>query len=203
MSLAVSVALLLAVVALVLLVIPEAREEHLIETWQMKREFTSTKHKWDKSKTRGFYFCALCSKIMSGFWSNILECRKCGILIHHYCRYLKLKKPECKFIISSTQNKGNAPIHQWRQGIHSVNAICSYCDLVCTGFEAYMCLWCQRMKHPECQANPECDFGNLKGMILPPNNIFCEEPGKEDSLFESLKTRKRKLKEKTSDSSGD
>lgn len=131
---------------------------------------------------------------MSGFWSNMSECRKCGIIVHQYCRYLKLKKPECKFIISSANNKGAGPIHQWRQGIHSINSICSYCELVCTGLEAYKCLWCQRMKHPQCKSDDICDFGSLKGMILPPNDIFCEQAGRADTLFESIKSKKRKLK---------
>ena len=133
MSLAISIAIVISVVALILMIVPDIKDDHLVETWQMKRDFTSTKHKWEKSQTRGFYFCTLCSKLMSGFWSNIIECRKCGILIHQYCRFMKLKKPECKFIISSQNNKGTGHIHQWRQGIQSVNSICSICNLVCTG----------------------------------------------------------------------
>lgn len=40
-------------------------------------------------------------------------------------------------------------------------------------------------------------------MILPPNDIFCEEAGKADHLFESIKSKSRKQKLKTSDSNSD
>ena len=66
---------------------------------------------------------------MVGFWSKILECKKCGIVVHQYCKLTVLKKPDCKYIISGSNGTGllKKPVHQWRKSIHSINSICSYC----------------------------------------------------------------------------
>ena len=53
----------------------------------MRNEFKSSKHKWDRSEQKSFYFCYLCNKLTNGLFSDILECRKCGIIIHKICRF--------------------------------------------------------------------------------------------------------------------
>ena len=125
---------------------------------------------------------------MTGLWSKIIECKKCGIRAHSYCKLTNLKKPDCKYIIGGS-NKPTTPIHQWRKSIHSINSICSYCESVCTGFEAYMCLWCHRIKHFNCKDEGQCDLGTLKNMIISPNEIIGDGMFSPNSIFKSLKKK--------------
>ena len=104
----------------------------------MKQEFKSSKHKWEKSNLKSFYFCYLCHKLInSWFSSDVLECKKCGIIIHKVCKYLKLRKPECKYIIAKhiEENNGERKFcHQWRQCSYNSSTNCSICNTLCVGF---------------------------------------------------------------------
>lgn len=99
MTIALVVAFLIAALATFLILGPESNDEVAVQSSLQRREFISSKHKWEDSQIKGFYFCCLCNKLMAGFWSKILECKKCGIVVHQYCKLTKLKKPDCKYII--------------------------------------------------------------------------------------------------------
>ena len=120
-SLPIVVALFIAVIALILILEPENMEKNTVEDKLLRKEFRSSKHKWEATQLKSFYFCYLCHKLISGWFSSeVLECKKCGILVHKLCKYLKLRKPDCKYIIATREN--SKFYHQWRQ--------CSYLSLI-------------------------------------------------------------------------
>ena len=85
-TLPIVVALLVAVVACFLLLEPESLSQSSLEDKIMRNEFKSSRHKWERSEQKSFYFCYLCNKLTNGLFSDILECKKCGIIIHKICR---------------------------------------------------------------------------------------------------------------------
>ena len=164
-SVPVIIALLIALVGCFLLLEPESLSTTSLEDKIMRNEFKSSKHKWDKSEQKSFYFCYLCKKLTNGLFSDILECKKCGIIIHKICRYTKLRKPDCKYIVA--KNNATRIYHQWRQSTTILNSKCSVCNDICSGIENYSCLWCGRLKHNSCNGERmECDFGPLRKFIL-------------------------------------
>ena len=162
-------AIIIAVLAFLLLLEPESLSRNSVEEKKLHNEFRSSKHKWEKSELKSFYFCYLCHKLISSwFSSDVLECKKCGIVIHRICKYLKLRKPECKYIIAKqTEIKDFKFYHQWRQCSYHLSTTCSVCEGLCVGVETYLCIWCQRVKHGTCDAATfPCDFGGLRKFIL-------------------------------------
>lgn len=169
------VALVIAILAFVLILEPENLASYSIEEKKIHYEFRSSKHKWEKSELKSFYFCYLCHKLISSWFSNdVLECKKCGIIIHRICKFLKLRKPECKYIIAKQAEEDKGFYHQWRQCSYNASTTCSVCEGLCVGVETYICIWCHRVKHGSCSGtkNP-CDFGNLRKFILEPTEISC------------------------------
>ena len=165
----------------------------------MRNEFKSSKHKWERSEQKSFYFCYLCNKLTNGLFSDILECRKCGIIIHKICRFTKLRKPDCKYIVA--KNNATKIYHQWRQSSYTANANCSICNEICNGIENYVCLWCGRLKHNSCNGERiECDFGPLRNYILEPTEIKCNSINFATNAFKSLNRIKKSIRAKTSGS---
>lgn len=85
-------------------------------------------------------------------------------------RFLKLRKPECKYIIAKqVEGEDTKFYHQWRQCSYNSSTTCWVCDGLCVGVETYICIWCQRVKHGSCNGmTAPCDFGKLRKFILEP-----------------------------------
>ena len=165
----------------------------------MRNEFRSSKHKWELSEQKSFYFCYLCRRLTNGWFSDILECKKCGIIVHKICRFTKLRKPDCKYIVA--KNNNSRFYHQWRLCSYIANSNCSVCVDICSGLESYICLWCNRMRHALCNGEgTECDFGPLRKFILEPTEIKCTSINFTTNAFRPLKKLKLSNKDRISGS---
>lgn len=66
--------------------------------------------------------------------------------------------------------------HHWREGNLSSSARCEFCKKTCGSSEVLSgmrCEWCGILAHAACYVivTPECTFGRLRNMILPPNCV--------------------------------
>ncbi|GCB82606.1 hypothetical protein scyTo_0022369, partial [Scyliorhinus torazame] len=66
--------------------------------------------------------------------------------------------------------------HHWREGNLSSSARCDVCKKSCSSSEmlsGIRCEWCGTTVHADCYSSltPECNFGRLQNMILPPNCV--------------------------------
>lgn len=119
-------------------------------------------------------FCNVCrSKITNAR----LRCEVCKYYSHPDCRNHSVS--DC--LESATQNgnceialsKSTASPHHWVEGNLPSSAHCKLCGKTCGSSECLIdlrCVRCGTLCHTRCVANinPICDFGNLKGMLLPP-----------------------------------
>ncbi|XP_064142173.1 diacylglycerol kinase theta [Loxodonta africana] len=120
---------------------------------------------------RGLYkrrFCAVCRK---GLEAPALRCEVCELHVHPDC--VPFACSDCRHCHRDGHQDHDTYHHHWREGNLSSGARCDVCRKTCGSSEmlaGLRCEWCGLQAHPVCSSaiTPECSFGRLRSMILPP-----------------------------------
>ncbi|XP_004383634.1 diacylglycerol kinase theta, partial [Trichechus manatus latirostris] len=120
---------------------------------------------------RGLYkrrFCAVCRK---GLEAPALRCEVCELHVHPDC--VPFACSDCRHCHQDGHQDHDTYHHHWREGNLSSGARCDVCRKTCGSSEVLAglrCEWCSLQAHSVCYSalTPECTFGRLRSMILPP-----------------------------------
>ncbi|XP_055381713.1 diacylglycerol kinase epsilon [Condylostylus longicornis] len=122
-------------------------------------------------------YCSVCEMLLPP--STGLFCDSCGVCSHPSCT----KKADSNFKCKEKYLKNEKSIiHLWVKGNLPLHSECFEChedieSSIINGLVGYRCCWCQRTFHNNCykkfDINSECDFGEFKDMIYPPNCILA------------------------------
>lgn len=132
------------------------------------------KHGWRTIRNCGrACFCSICEILVP---SNGLFCECCNICV---CQS-DIGKAEKLLKCKEKHVREKAQKHLWVHGNLPPNHNCFICgeDIDSHfnepgGLYGFRCSWCQRSCHDECfeQVSDECDFGELKDFLIPPNSM--------------------------------
>ncbi|XP_068927793.1 diacylglycerol kinase theta [Petaurus breviceps papuanus] len=116
-------------------------------------------------------FCIVCRKPLD---SLAFRCEVCELYVHADC--VPFACSDCRQCHQDGHQDHDTYHHHWREGNLSSNARCEVCKKTCGSSEVLSgmrCEWCGILAHTACYAvvTPECTFGRLKNMILPPNCV--------------------------------
>ncbi|XP_038626424.1 diacylglycerol kinase theta isoform X1 [Tachyglossus aculeatus] len=116
-------------------------------------------------------FCIVCRKQLE---SPAFRCEVCELHVHAECAPFACS--DCRQCHQDGQQDHDTYHHHWREGNLSSNARCEVCRKTCGSSEVLSgmrCEWCGIMAHAACYVTvtPECTFGRLRNMILPPNCV--------------------------------
>ncbi|XP_044123918.1 diacylglycerol kinase theta isoform X1 [Neovison vison] len=120
---------------------------------------------------RGFYkrkFCAVCRKALE---APALRCEVCELHVHPDC--VPFACSDCRQCHWDGHRDHDAHHHHWREGNLPSGARCEVCRKTCGSSDVLAgvrCEWCGVQAHSVCSAAlaPECTFGRLRTMVLPP-----------------------------------
>ncbi|XP_032347699.1 diacylglycerol kinase theta isoform X2 [Camelus ferus] len=120
---------------------------------------------------RGHYkrkFCAVCRK---GLEAPALRCEVCELHVHPEC--VPFACSDCRQCHLDGHRDPDTHHHHWREGNLSSGARCEFCRKTCSSSDVLAgvrCEWCGVQAHSVCSAvlTPECTFGRLRTMVLPP-----------------------------------
>ncbi|KAK2499459.1 LOW QUALITY PROTEIN: hypothetical protein MC885_006166, partial [Smutsia gigantea] len=120
---------------------------------------------------RGLYkrkFCAVCRKSLD---APALRCEVCELHVHLDC--VPFACSDCRQCHRDGHRDHDAHHHHWREGNLPPGARCEVCRKACGSFDVLAgvrCEWCGVQAHSVCSAAlaPECAFGRLRTMVLPP-----------------------------------
>ncbi|KAM9238162.1 diacylglycerol kinase theta isoform 1-T1 [Dugong dugon] len=120
---------------------------------------------------RGLYkrrFCAVCRK---GLEASALRCEVCELHVHPDC--VPFACSDCRHCHQDGHQDHDTYHHHWREGNLPSGARCDICRKTCGSSEVLAglrCEWCGLQAHSVCYSalTPECTFGRLRSMILPP-----------------------------------
>ncbi|XP_064345158.1 diacylglycerol kinase theta isoform X3 [Camelus dromedarius] len=120
---------------------------------------------------RGHYkrkFCAVCRK---GLEAPALRCEVCELHVHPDC--VPFACSDCRQCHLDGHRDPDTHHHHWREGNLSSGARCEFCRKTCSSSDVLAgvrCEWCGVQAHSVCSAvlTPECTFGRLRTMVLPP-----------------------------------
>ncbi|XP_043915042.1 diacylglycerol kinase theta [Protopterus annectens] len=113
-------------------------------------------------------FCTVCRKQLEG---PALRCEVCELHVHVDC--VQFACSDCKQCHHDGHQDHDTYHHHWREGSFSSSARCEVCKKTCGSSEVLSgmrCEWCGITAHAACYIilTPECTFGRLRHMILPP-----------------------------------
>ncbi|XP_075787409.1 diacylglycerol kinase theta isoform X2 [Pelodiscus sinensis] len=116
-------------------------------------------------------FCTVCRKQLE---SPAYRCEVCELHVHADC--LPFACSDCRQCHQHGHQDHDTYHHHWREGILSSSARCEVCKKTCGSSEVLSgmrCEWCGILAHASCYiiVPPECTFGRLRDMILPPNCV--------------------------------
>ncbi|XP_033871675.3 diacylglycerol kinase theta-like [Acipenser ruthenus] len=117
-------------------------------------------------------FCSVCRKQLEE--SSALRCEVCELHVHVDCAPFSFS--DCRQCHHDGHQDHDICHHHWREGNLSSSARCEVCKRTCGSSEVLSgmrCEWCGITAHASCYIIllPECKFGRLKKMILPPNCV--------------------------------
>ncbi|XP_075400677.1 diacylglycerol kinase theta isoform X2 [Tenrec ecaudatus] len=120
---------------------------------------------------RGLYkrrFCGVCRK---GLEAPALRCEVCELHVHPDC--VPFACSDCRHCHQDGHQDQDTYHHHWREGNLPPGARCEVCRKTCGSSEVLAglrCEWCGLQAHSVCSSalTPECTFGRLRSMILPP-----------------------------------
>ncbi|XP_054437825.1 diacylglycerol kinase theta [Pteronotus mesoamericanus] len=123
---------------------------------------------------RGLYkrkFCAVCRK---GLEVPALRCEVCELHVHPDC--VPFACSDCRQCHQDGHRDPDAPHHHWREGNLPSGARCEVCRKTCGSSDVpagLRCQWCGVQAHAVCSTvlAPECSFGRLRSMVLPPTCV--------------------------------
>ncbi|XP_045690128.1 diacylglycerol kinase theta [Phyllostomus hastatus] len=120
---------------------------------------------------RGLYkrkFCAVCRKSLE---APALRCEVCELHVHPDC--VPFACSDCRQCHQDGHRDHDVHHHHWREGNLPSGARCEVCRRTCGSSDVpagLRCEWCGVQVHTVCSAAlaPECSFGRLRTMVLPP-----------------------------------
>ncbi|XP_036903254.1 diacylglycerol kinase theta isoform X2 [Sturnira hondurensis] len=120
---------------------------------------------------RGVYkrkFCAVCRKSLE---VPALRCEVCELHVHPDC--VPFACSDCRQCHQDGHRDHDMHYHHWREGNLPSGARCEVCRRTCGSSDVLAglrCEWCGVQVHAVCSAAlaPECWFGRLRTMVLPP-----------------------------------
>ncbi|XP_048220034.1 diacylglycerol kinase theta isoform X1 [Perognathus longimembris pacificus] len=121
--------------------------------------------------SRGLYkrkFCGVCRK---GLEAPALRCEVCELHVHPDC--VPFACSDCRQCHQDGHQDHDMYLHHWREGNLPSGARCEVCKKSCSSSDVLAgmrCQWCGVQAHSVCCAvlAPECSFGRLRSMVLPP-----------------------------------
>ncbi|XP_069877742.1 diacylglycerol kinase theta isoform X1 [Dipodomys merriami] len=121
--------------------------------------------------SRGLYkrkFCGVCRK---GLEVPALRCEVCELHVHPDC--VPFACSDCRQCHQDGHQDHDMFLHHWREGNLPSGARCEVCKKSCSSSDVLAgvrCEWCGTQAHSACCAvlGPECSFGRLRSMVLPP-----------------------------------
>uniref|UniRef100_A0A8C3UFK2 Diacylglycerol kinase n=1 Tax=Catharus ustulatus TaxID=91951 RepID=A0A8C3UFK2_CATUS len=116
-------------------------------------------------------FCTVCRKSLE---SPAFRCEVCELHVHTDC--ILFACSDCRQCHQDGHLDHDTYHHHWREGNLSSSARCEFCKKTCGSSEVLSgmrCEWCGILAHAACYVivTPECTFGRLRNMILPPNCV--------------------------------
>nr|XP_004656191.2 diacylglycerol kinase theta isoform X1 [Jaculus jaculus] len=113
-------------------------------------------------------FCAVCRK---GLEAPAFRCEVCELHVHPDC--VPFACSDCRQCHQDGHQDYDIYHHHWREGNLPSGARCEVCRKTCGSSDVLAgvrCEWCGVQAHSVCSTAlaPECTFGRLRSMILPP-----------------------------------
>ncbi|XP_010343465.3 diacylglycerol kinase theta isoform X2 [Saimiri boliviensis] len=120
---------------------------------------------------RGLYkrkFCGVCRKVLE---APALRCEVCELHLHPDC--VPFACSDCRQCHQDGHQDHDTHHHHWREGNLPSGARCEVCRKACGSSDVLAgvrCEWCGVQAHSVCSAAlaPECGFGRLRSLVLPP-----------------------------------
>uniref|UniRef100_A0A670Y9A8 Diacylglycerol kinase n=1 Tax=Pseudonaja textilis TaxID=8673 RepID=A0A670Y9A8_PSETE len=120
-------------------------------------------------------FCSVCRKQLE---SPAFRCEVCEIHVHTDCAPFACS--DCRQCHQDGHQNHDMYHHHWREGNLPSGSRCKVCKKTCGSSDVLSgmrCEWCGILAHAACCVivPPECTFGRLRNMILPPScvRLFC------------------------------
>ncbi|XP_008840011.1 diacylglycerol kinase theta isoform X2 [Nannospalax galili] len=113
-------------------------------------------------------FCVVCRK---GLEAPALRCEVCELHVHPDC--VPFACSDCRQCHQDGHQDHDTYHHHWREGNLPSGARCEVCRKTCGSSDVLAgvhCEWCGVQAHSVCSTAlaPECTFGRLRSMVLPP-----------------------------------
>ncbi|XP_044743497.1 diacylglycerol kinase theta isoform X3 [Chrysoperla carnea] len=132
-------------------------------------------HCWSEQIHHKKKFCNVCRKRLDDSLS--IHCEICDYFVHVECQDFAVA--DCKENATYLPGKELSWVrheHHWREGNLPTNSKCAVCKKTCWASECltgFRCEWCGITSHAICRCNipPECTFGNLEPIYLPPHAV--------------------------------
>ncbi|XP_055697743.1 diacylglycerol kinase theta isoform X3 [Phlebotomus papatasi] len=132
-------------------------------------------HCWSEPTHHKRKFCTVCRKRLDE--TPAVHCMICEYFAHVECQDFAVA--DCKENATYVPGKDLASVkhqHHWREGNLPQTSKCYHCKKSCFSSECltgYRCEWCGATCHGGCrsQVNPECKFGVLEPIYLPPHAV--------------------------------
>uniref|UniRef100_A0A914ZLA0 Diacylglycerol kinase n=2 Tax=Parascaris TaxID=6254 RepID=A0A914ZLA0_PARUN len=130
-------------------------------------------HTWSEPSHIKRRFCCVCRKRTDD--TLTVECEVCEYYVHVDCQDLAVSDcKEAATYVPSLDKSMQVQHHHMREGNLPRDSKCVVCKKNCSSYECLAgmrCGWCSATAHAICyrQMSPECDFGSLRKIMLPPN----------------------------------
>ncbi|XP_051026139.1 diacylglycerol kinase theta isoform X2 [Acomys russatus] len=116
-------------------------------------------------------FCVVCRKSLE---VPALRCEVCELHVHADC--VPFACSDCRQCHQDGQQDYDTYHHHWREGNLPSGARCEVCRKTCGSSDVLAgvrCEWCGAQAHSVCSTalTPECTFGRLRSMVLPPSCV--------------------------------
>nr|XP_021507470.1 diacylglycerol kinase theta [Meriones unguiculatus] len=116
-------------------------------------------------------FCVVCRKSLE---VPALRCEVCELHVHPDC--VPFACSDCRQCHQDGQQDYDTYHHHWREGNLPSGARCEVCRKTCGSSDVLAgvrCEWCGVQAHSVCSTTltPECTFGRLRSMVLPPSCV--------------------------------